>query len=142
MSNSSNPPVSGTDRTAHVLLVDDDVLILRTLKRLLRHSRPQWEVTTASNAADALAMLKERRIDVLVTDLTMPGMHGNELIELVRATYPNIPCVIHSTRSDSIPQTMTAQATAVLQKPVTMKVFVATIDGALSDRDADGNGTE
>jgi two-component system response regulator YesN len=99
-------------------------------------------VATASNAADALAVLKERPIDVLVTDLAMPGMHGSELIELVRASYPHVACVVHSTRSSSIPPSVIAHAAAVLQKPVAMKVLAAAIDGALSRRGATDNGTE
>jgi DNA-binding NtrC family response regulator len=145
MTQSSSPPGSGTtDRAPRILLVDDDVLILRTLSRLLRHARPDWQLVTASSAADALGLLKRTGIDVLITDMVMPGMQGAELVELVRSTYPNVACIIHSTRAHSVPMHIMTEAIAVLQKPVSMRVFLAAIEAALGRSGAghDGNGTE
>lgn len=143
MTHSSNPPGSGfVERAPRILIVDDDVLILRTLARLLRHARPSWELVMATNAADALALLARASVDVLVTDMVMPGMPGAELIELVRATHPNVRCIVHSTRAHGVPASVMTEAVAVLQKPVSMKVFVAAIEGALGLEKHDGNGTE
>lgn len=69
-----------------VLFVDDEALILQTIQRILRHT--DLEVLTADGAREAMAILDARRVDVLVTDIDMPGMDGLELITWVRQHHP------------------------------------------------------
>jgi DNA-binding NtrC family response regulator len=131
-SSSSNPPGSGTSAfRPRILLVDDDILILRTLVRLLKHARPDWETFTATDAHSALQTLKQSRFDVIVTDITMPGLSGTELVELVRGAYPTISCVIHSTRAHAIPESVVQQVHGVMQKPVSAEELCQVLDDAL-----------
>jgi len=71
-----------------VLFVDDEVNILRALQRLLR-SEP-IEVRTATRTAEALAILAEHPIQVIVSDQRMPGGTGVDLLAAVREQYPDI----------------------------------------------------
>ena len=69
-----------------VLLVDDDPALLRAVARALRD--PELEVLTAGSAPEALEVLRRRPIDVLVSDIDMPGVSGLELIAIVRREFP------------------------------------------------------
>ena len=79
-------------RQAVVLCVDDDACILASLRRLLR-SEP-YEVATAPSAAQALACLRTRPVEVVISDERMPGTSGSELLAEVRQRWPWIGRII------------------------------------------------
>ncbi|MFT4046730.1 MAG: response regulator [Solimonas sp.] len=68
-----------------VLCVDDEPRILIALKALLR---AQYDVLTADNGAAALAILRSRRVDVLISDQRMPAMTGVEVLRQAREIQP------------------------------------------------------
>ncbi len=78
--------VSATRTPISVLLVDDDPALLRAVARALRD--PELEILTAASAPEALEILRKRPIDVLVSDIDMPGVSGLELIAMVRREFP------------------------------------------------------
>ena len=67
----------------HVLVVDDNPDITEMLAAVLRLSG--YDVSTALSAAEALSAAHERRFDVVVSDIGMPGMNGYELARALRA---------------------------------------------------------
>jgi two-component system, probable response regulator PhcQ len=71
-----------------VLLVDDDPALLRALVRGLRD--PGIEVLTASNADEALSLLRKKPFDVIISDIDMPGRSGLELLNIVRHEHPSV----------------------------------------------------
>jgi two-component system response regulator AtoC len=82
-----NPPGS-------VLLVDDDVALRKVLGALL--SQANIAVTEAGNGAEALEKLSKTLVDVVVTDLKMPGVDGMQLLEQVTAKWPDVPVIMIS----------------------------------------------
>jgi response regulator RpfG family c-di-GMP phosphodiesterase len=70
-----------------VLLVDDEEPILNSLRRLLR-GQP-YDVLLATGGEQALAIMAERRIDLIVSDARMPNMDGATLLARVYASYPD-----------------------------------------------------
>ncbi|WP_207281121.1 HD domain-containing phosphohydrolase [Pseudomonas sp. FW300-N2F2] len=70
-----------------VLLVDDEESILNSLRRLLR-SQP-YEILLADSGAKALEILKERPVDLVMTDARMPNMDGATLLAEIRKLYPS-----------------------------------------------------
>ncbi len=60
--------------TIHLLLVDDEERFLETTKKLLE--KRDIETATATNGLDALKIMEERRIDVVILDVKMPGLDG------------------------------------------------------------------
>jgi PAS domain S-box-containing protein len=80
----------------HILVVDDEAFITDIMKQTL--TRLGYEVTalTDSQAALALLIAKTKEFDLLITDLTMPGMTGLELAELSRKERPNLPIILCS----------------------------------------------
>lgn len=69
-----------------VLFVDDEPSVLRSIRRTLVDA--PLEVVTAFDAAEAVAILEDRRIDVLVSDIDMHGMSGLELVAHARKHHP------------------------------------------------------
>ena len=73
-----------------VLFVDDDPMVLQGLKRSLDEYSDVWETDFSSNAKEALQKLTERSFDAIVTDMHMPVMDGNQLLDLVSKTSPGV----------------------------------------------------
>lgn len=69
-----------------ILFVDDEKQILRALKRLFVHS--DYEVSFANSAKEALDILDEHEVELLITDIRMPDMDGFELLREVKTLYP------------------------------------------------------
>jgi CheY-like chemotaxis protein len=88
----------------HVLFVDDEEDLLVASEALLK--RLGFKVTGVTSGADALAALSRApdAFDVLVTDLFMPGMDGQALIEQVRIIRADMPVVLLSGMGDAIDQ--------------------------------------
>jgi CheY-like chemotaxis protein len=76
-----------------VLVVDDDPVVGKSFHRVLSEDKG-YVVITAHNAAEALERMREQEVDLVVTDIKMPGMDGVELAEEVRARRPWTPVVI------------------------------------------------
>ena len=66
----------------NILLVDDDKLVLMTLKRLL--AREGYNVITARSGEGALRRIKEANFDLIVSDIKMPLMNGVETVKKIR----------------------------------------------------------
>lgn len=73
-----------------VLFVDDEPAVLQGLGRALRRMRHRWQMHFAESGDAAMRLLATTPIDVLVTDLRLPGMDGAALLERVRREYPEV----------------------------------------------------
>ena len=78
----------------HILAVDDDNEVLETVGRVLRHEA--YEVSLASSAAQALTFLDKRIPDLMILDVLMPQMDGNELVRRAKQLHPGLPAMIIS----------------------------------------------
>ncbi len=72
----------------NILFVDDDPNVLDGLRRMLHPMRKEWEMAFAPGGEQALAALAEKRFDVVVSDMRMPGMDGAQLLTEVMRRYP------------------------------------------------------
>ncbi|HWQ61655.1 MAG TPA: response regulator, partial [Negativicutes bacterium] len=81
-----------------ILFVDDEKPILRAIDRLFFDSG--YEVLTAENAEAGLAVLAEGPVDVVVSDIRMPGMDGHEFLRKVKILYPEATRLILSGYAD------------------------------------------
>lgn len=77
-----------------ILLVDDEPDILRTIKTLVEASIDGVQVLTASSGRIGLELLDRERVDLIVSDLRMPGMDGIEFLYQARRHHGNIPRVM------------------------------------------------
>lgn len=78
---------AGTDGTATLLFVDDEVNILSSLKRLFRTGG--YRIFTAENGAQGLDILQHEAVDLVVSDMRMPEMNGAQFLEQVNARWPD-----------------------------------------------------
>ncbi len=114
-------------------IVDDELEVLQPLAAFLCHLG--HDVASSDSATDTLAAIRSDPdyLDVLVTDMEMPEMHGGELIERVRAIRPNIPTIAMS-GVDCWPQT----ADRFLHKPFQGSTLAKVIEELLG-RYSEGN---
>jgi len=118
--------------TVRVLLVDDERLVLVLMRRALRALRPDWELEVASDGLEALSLLKSQKVDMLVTDVQMPGMDGMALLMQVRRDpdLARLPLILISAQDDrnSVRQGMHSGADDYLTKPFTPEELVQTVE--------------
>ena len=118
-------------RNENILIVDDDIDILELLQRHLR----SWNFHTyrAVSVKEAVTILRDTRIDLLITDLKMPEIDGFELIKFVSEHYPNLPKLV-VTGYPSVQDSLTAIKSGVvayLTKPFTKDELKTAVDGTL-----------
>jgi CheY-like chemotaxis protein len=100
----------------HVLFVEDEVLISEWVAQSLVEQG--FEVQTVSNAADALQRLKSLPIDVLFTDINLPGgMDGAVLARRAREMLPHLPVVYASARATLLKQDARVPGSIIVPKP-------------------------
>lgn len=80
----------------HILFVDDEPNTLQGLQRMLHSLRDEWDMTFVQSGAEALAHLARASVDVIVSDMRMPGMDGAQLLTEVMHQYPAVMRIILS----------------------------------------------
>jgi len=83
-----------------LLLVDDHTIVREGLKRILEAHCSEWQVAEASSAFQALEILRRQPFDVLIADLSMPGMSGLDLIRRARSDFPSIAILVLSMHAE------------------------------------------
>jgi DNA-binding NtrC family response regulator len=115
--------------TKKILIVDDN----RNMSALLCEILEVFDFRgiNVDKAESALDNLKNDRYDMLITDLKMPGMSGEELFNAVKKEYPDLPVVVITGYSVSSPETqkILTQADGFLHKPFK----VTDVEGLLKD---------
>jgi HD-like signal output (HDOD) protein/DNA-binding NarL/FixJ family response regulator len=114
-----------------ILFVDDEQNILQSLKRWAVFNGAEWDIRFAESGRQALGTLAKEPVDIVISDMRMPEMNGAELLERVRAGYPDTVRIILSGHSD---KDLIVKAFSVthrfLPKPVDMaflKTFISDI---------------
>jgi two-component system cell cycle sensor histidine kinase/response regulator CckA len=84
----------------HVLVVDDDAGTRGSMQRVLE--RQGYQVIVASDGLEALRLLRETHVavDLIVTDVQMPGLPGDALVSEVRRSWPDLPVLFVSGEPD------------------------------------------
>ena len=118
---------------AEILVVDDDDIIRETLCELLSADH---SCQTAATAEDALAKLESQAFDVVLTDVSMPGLSGLDLLNRVVQLYPGTPVIVVSGLSDQEQaQSLIGQgAFDYLLKPFRLEVVEDSVRRALERR--------
>ncbi len=117
-----------------VLIVDDEPAIRDVFTALL--SDEGYEVASAESALDALAYIVDHDIDVLVTDLVMPGKSGLYLLEQVAERWPNVGmiAITGEPHVDSASRAMRAGARDYLAKPIDFDRLLQSVSMAAAPR--------
>ncbi len=81
-------------KTNHVLVVDDEQDILESLKDLLEASLDDVEVLPASSGQQALNIIRDHRVDLIISDYKMPKMNGLEFLANAQEAAPGVPRIL------------------------------------------------
>lgn len=119
-----------------ILVVDDDLHILEVMEARL--TSVEYRVLTATGAQAAMEIIESHHVDLMITDVKMPGKSGMDLLKEARALRPALP-VIFLTAYGTIPDAVSAvKAGAVdyLTKPFDGRELLLKVNGILKSRPA------
>jgi CheY-like chemotaxis protein/anti-sigma regulatory factor (Ser/Thr protein kinase) len=121
-----------------VLYIEDNRVNLQIVDSILADLRPGLELRTATEGAAGAALAEERRPDLLLLDLNLPDMRGEEVLRRLRARAEtaDVPILVLSADSTSrnIERLLETGADAYLTKPLDVPRFLDTVDRLLSSR--------
>ncbi len=122
-------------RSRTILAVDDSPTIRRLVTKALEEAG--FQVMTAENGKQAFARIRERRPDLIISDINMPEMDGIEFCKKIHADHKlaSIPFVIMSANSDRaiMRRLLSWGASGYLVKPFNLDQIVITVERLLSD---------
>jgi DNA-binding NtrC family response regulator len=117
-----------------IMLVDDEERFLSTTQKLL--ARKGLDVVSATSGAEALETLKNKHIHVVILDVKMPGMDGNETLKEIRKQFPLVEVIMltgHATVESAI-DGLKAGATDYLMKPTEIDDLITKAREAFDKR--------
>lgn len=121
--------------SAVILVVEDDPEMLALLEEVLVAAGHR--VRTAADGTAGFRLFLRHEVDLIVTDMRMPGMKGRELLTEVRARRPDVPVIIITAFGDieSAVDAMKGGAHHYLAKPFHMQELLLAVDAALRERE-------
>lgn len=115
--------------TIRLLVTDDHELVRAGLVQYLGISPGIEVVAEAANGTELLEKLRSTSVDLLLLDMTMPGMSGEELIERVKQAYPDLHILVHSMHNEIqvVRRAMKAGASGYISKDCTPQALFNAI---------------
>ncbi len=112
-----------------ILIADDHAVVRSGLKQIVAMSADVMVVGEAASGAEALSKLRSNEADLLMLDITMPGISGVDLIRRVRGEYPDMPILILSIHNEAqvVSRALRAGATGYLTKDSDPEVLLSAI---------------
>lgn len=123
------------DRNSYILVVDDDDTLLKFFK--IHLNKFFSKVLVVRSAKEAIATLKEKSIDLVLSDIRMSRMDGIQLMKKVRSHDPSIPVYLVSGAmlTDEQKDTVDNKADGFLRKPFSIDELHAFIDHGMKHRE-------
>jgi PAS domain S-box-containing protein len=117
----------------HILVVEDEAGLRELMGQMLTHMK--YRVTLAANGGEALLLVEEKGLfpDLVLTDMVMPSMDGNEVIRRLRRSIPDLKAIIVSGYTDN--RIVVGPAMPFLHKPVSMAALGDKVREVLSRDD-------
>ena len=115
-----------------VLIVDDEEIIRNFLLEVLGE---KYDVSLASDGDEAIEQIKKRRFDLIITDLKMPRVPGEEVVKFAQQQDPTSRVIVISGFSSlyMVSQSINNGACAFLSKPFTIKKLMQTVTDAVNE---------
>ena len=122
-----------------ILVVDDEEVMREFLFDVLE----DFAVEKASDGDEAIARLKEKQFDLIITDMKMPRVSGEEVVKFARETYPDAKIIVISGYSSlsSVGNALGYGVCAFLSKPFTIKQLRLEVEKSLSQKTEKKSGT-
>lgn len=111
------------------LIVDDHTLVRAGIKQILAMTPDIVVVAEARDGSEGLERLRVQPIDMLLLDMTLPGLSGVELIRAIRHGYPTLPILVLSVHNDSqtVTRALRAGASGYLAKDSEPQILISAI---------------
>ena len=124
-------------RKKRVLIVDDEEGMLALLRTILK--KEKYEVLESMSADSALELLEHETVDLVISDIRMPGMSGIEFLDEVREWDMDLPVIFVSGKGSDKDWARAVQssATGVVEKPFKRETLMKAVRQAMSN----GNGS-
>jgi len=121
--------------TRHILVVDDEPRVAFFLSKALEHADQDYSVSVAHSGEEALDILNHSPVDLLVTDLRMPGISGLQLMHWVRVSSPKTRTIlITAYGNDEVEaEAHRLEAYRYITKPFSLDAFTQVAQEALRD---------
>jgi CheY-like chemotaxis protein len=114
-----------------VLIVDDSKLARMIMASAFRRIRPDWELSEAVGADEAIGAIATGSVDIALIDFNMPGTDGLELVANIRKIRPGMPvAVVSANLQDEIITRARELDAAFVAKPLTDEALAAFLSGA------------
>lgn len=129
-------------KTRKLIILDDEEMMLRSLKRRFKIEQPQYELNCYSSPIAALTKLDEGECYAFITDVQMPDMSGDKVVDYIRRGHPNQDCIVitgHAERNSIQRIVQAGNVRSILLKPLDFDKLIEALN-ALSP--STENGTE
>jgi len=116
-----------------ILIVDDEVDMLELLQRIIE-DKTSYQVVTTPDPQEVPRLMEETPVDLIITDLRMPGLNGMELMEVIRKKDDQIPVVILTAYGtiESAVEAMQKGAFSYITKPFNKEEILIALDKAFN----------
>ena len=118
--------------SCHILLVDDDPVLLDALSQTLK-LRMEAVVDTCGSSFDALQRVSTQNYDAVISDITMPHMDGMTLVTKIHEIRPKTPTILISGNPDrdTAKKAVDSGAYVFIEKPIDRERFIASVKRAV-----------
>jgi DNA-binding response OmpR family regulator len=110
----------------NLLLIEDDLAICEAMTHVLQTEN--YHVSSARSSQDALLRFNEKRIDVVLLDLSLGDQEGWQVFVRLRELRPDLPIIVTSARTDALANPFAAQASGALEKPFDVLVLLGLLE--------------
>ena len=112
--------------TKSILIVDDEEVMREFLTEILE----DYDITKACDGEEAVEKIKEKNFELIITDMKMPGISGEEVVKFARKESPETQIIVISGYSSlsSVSNTLGHGVSAFLSKPFTIKQIRAEVE--------------
>ena len=123
-------------RKKRILVVDDDKETVNLIRTILTHEK-KYEVVSANTAEEALELLENESVDLVISDLMMPGMSGTELLSELHNWDGGLPVIFVSGHGKDKDWTdaVKGEARALISKPFRKDVLLKAVQKAFDDEE-------
>lgn len=118
----------------NLLIIEDDLSVQQMFKQFLESNG--FTVFCASEGLEGMNLLKQQKVDLIITDIMMPEMDGLEVIQAVQETQPGLPIIaisggMRDVPINFLPHARKFGACRVFEKPVSLTTLLASVQELL-----------
>ena len=123
-----------------VIIAEDDRLLQAFIRKRLQEHKDKFEIIFADNGEEAIEILKQKYISLLVTDIQMPKVDGMVLLSYINNKHPHIPCIVMTSHPNKELEEMLSDDNIfdLFKKPFQFEKFSKAILEALEQDVPDG----